>query len=101
MLREKLSEVGALLIFDEVKTARHGPAGIQGMLGIEPDLTTLGKYIGGGLPTGAFGGPADVMAHFNPKQKGALAHAGIRRRLPLPLPAAASGRSSRSAGAGP
>jgi len=76
MLREKTSEVGALLIFDEVKTARHGPAGIQGMLGIEPDLTTLGKYIGGGLPTGAFGGPAEVMAHFNPKQKGALAHAG-------------------------
>ena len=76
MLREKTSEVGALLIFDEVKTARHGPAGIQGMLGIKPDLTTLGKYIGGGLPTGAFGGPAEVMAHFNPKQKGALAHAG-------------------------
>ena len=76
MLREKTAEVGALLIFDEVKTARHGPAGIQGLLGIEPDLTTLGKFIGGGLPTGAFGGPAHVMAHFNPKQKGTLAHAG-------------------------
>jgi glutamate-1-semialdehyde 2,1-aminomutase len=76
MLREKTAEVGALLIFDEVKTARHGPAGIQGLLGIEPDLTTLGKFIGGGLPTGAFGGPGHVMAHFNPKQKGTLAHAG-------------------------
>jgi glutamate-1-semialdehyde 2,1-aminomutase len=76
MLREKTAEVGALLIFDEVKTARHGPAGIQGLLGIEPDLTTLGKFIGGGLPTGAFGGPAHVMAHFNPKQQGTLAHAG-------------------------
>jgi glutamate-1-semialdehyde 2,1-aminomutase len=76
MLREKTQETGALLIFDEVKTARHGPAGIQGMLGIEPDLTTLGKYIGGGLPTGAFGGSAEIMAHFDPKRKGALAHAG-------------------------
>ena len=76
MLRRKTEEVGALLIFDEVKTSRLGPAGIQGMVGIKPDLTTLGKFIGGGLPTGAFGGSAEVMAHFNPKQQGALAHAG-------------------------
>ncbi len=76
MLRQKTAEVDALLIFDEVKTARLGPAGIQGMVGIKPDLTTLGKFIGGGLPTGAFGGSAEVMARFNPKQKGALSHAG-------------------------
>ncbi len=76
MLRRKTEEVGAMLIFDEVKTSRLGPAGIQGMVGIKPDLTTLGKFIGGGMPTGAFGGSAEVMAHFNPKQKGALAHAG-------------------------
>ena len=76
MLRQKTAETGALLIFDEVKTARLGPSGIQGMVDIKPDLTTLGKFIGGGLPTGAFGGSADVMAQFNPKQPGALAHAG-------------------------
>jgi len=76
MLRRTTKEVGALLIFDEVKTARLGAAGIQGMLGIEPDITTLGKFIGGGMPTGAFGGSAEVMAHFNPKKSGALAHAG-------------------------
>ena len=76
VLRQKTSETGALLIFDEVKTARIGPAGIQGMVDIKPDLTTLGKFIGGGLPTGAFGGSAEVMARFNPKQPGALAHAG-------------------------
>jgi glutamate-1-semialdehyde 2,1-aminomutase len=76
MLRQKTSETGALLIFDEVKTARLGPAGIQGMVDIKPDLTTLGKFIGGGLPTGAFGGSAEVMARFNPRQPGALAHAG-------------------------
>jgi glutamate-1-semialdehyde 2,1-aminomutase len=76
MLREKTTETGAMLIFDEVKTARHGPSGIQGMVGINPDLTTLGKFIGGGLPTGAFGGSAELMAHFDPKRSGGLAHAG-------------------------
>jgi len=76
MLRRMTKEIGAMLIFDEVKTARLGPAGTQGMLGIDPDMTTLGKFIGGGLPTGAFGGSADVMAHYNPRLDGSLAHAG-------------------------
>ena len=76
MLREKTKAMGALLIFDEVKTARLGPAGVHGMVGIMPDLTTMGKFIGGGLPTGAFGGSAEIMAQFNPKRQGALAHAG-------------------------
>ncbi len=75
-LRRMTQEVGALLIFDEVKTARIGPAGIQGLLGIEPDLTALGKFIGGGLPTGAFGGKAEFMAHYNPKLQGSWNHAG-------------------------
>jgi glutamate-1-semialdehyde 2,1-aminomutase len=76
MLRRATRDVGALLIFDEVKTARLGPAGTQGILGIVPDLTTLGKFIGGGLTTGAFGGTAEVMAHFNPKLPGNWNHAG-------------------------
>jgi len=76
MLREMTREVGALLIFDEVKSARLGPAGIQGSMGIEPDLTSLGKFIGGGLPTGAFGGNAEYMAHYNPKLPGGWNHAG-------------------------
>ena len=76
MLRRVTRDVGALLIFDEVKTARLGPAGTQGILGIVPDLTTLGKFIGGGLTTGAFGGTAEVMAHFNPKLQGNWNHAG-------------------------
>jgi glutamate-1-semialdehyde 2,1-aminomutase len=76
MLRQKTTEFGILLIFDEIKTARLGSAGVQGMLGIAPDLTTLGKFIGGGLPTGAFGGSAEIMAQFNPRLQGALAHAG-------------------------
>ena len=76
MLRRATREAGALLIFDEVKTSRIGPAGMQGMLGIDPDLTTLGKFIGGGLPIGAFGGSAEIMAHFNPKHQDHWNHAG-------------------------
>jgi glutamate-1-semialdehyde 2,1-aminomutase len=76
MLRDLTAEVGALLIFDEVKTARIGPHGTQGILGIVPDLVSLGKFIGGGLPTGAFGGKAEYMAHYNPKLPGSWNHAG-------------------------
>ena len=57
-------------------TSRTGPGGLQGRLGITPDLTTLGKYIGGGSSFGAFGGRADVMALFDPARPGALPHAG-------------------------
>ena len=61
-LREQCDAHGALLIFDEVMTGfRVGPQGVQGLSGIRPDLTTLGKVIGGGMPMGAFGGRKDVM----------------------------------------
>jgi glutamate-1-semialdehyde 2,1-aminomutase len=76
MLRERTREVGALLIFDEIKTARLGPAGVQGMLDITPDFTTLGKFIAGGLPTGAFGGRAELMARFDPRHGKGWNHAG-------------------------
>ncbi len=76
MLRRKTSEYDTVLIFDEIKTARHGASGMQGMMGIEPDLTTLGKFIAGGLPTGAFGGRSAIMDHFNPKLDSKLVHAG-------------------------
>jgi glutamate-1-semialdehyde 2,1-aminomutase len=76
MLRRVTREVGALLIFDEVKTARIGPGGCHGMLGFNPDLVTLGKFIGGGHPIGAFGGSAEVMKHYNPKLPGRWNHAG-------------------------
>lgn len=76
MLRDEASAAKALLIFDEVMTSRLGPGGLQRELGIRPDLTTLGKYLGGGMSFGAFGGRADVMAYFDPTRNGALAHAG-------------------------
>ena len=76
MLRECTKDVGALLIFDEVKTARLGAAGVQGMLDVTPDFTTLGKFIAGGLPTGAFGGRAELMARFDPRHGRGWNHAG-------------------------
>ncbi len=66
-LREACEQSGCVLIFDEVMTGfRVHPAGAQGLYGIRPDLTTLGKIIGGGLPVGAFGGRADIMARLAP-----------------------------------
>ena len=66
-MRRLCSERGALLIFDEVMTGfRVGPGCAQGRYGIRPDLTTLGKVIGGGMPVGAFGGRRDVMEKIAP-----------------------------------
>ncbi|MGI9322597.1 MAG: glutamate-1-semialdehyde 2,1-aminomutase [Pseudomonadales bacterium] len=65
--RELCTKHGAVLIFDEVMTGfRVGPGGAQGLYGVTPDLTTLGKIIGGGMPVGAFGGRADIMAAIAP-----------------------------------
>ena len=75
-LRETTRQTGALLIFDEVMTSRTGPGGLQERLEVLPDLTTLGKYIGGGASFGAFGGRTDVMGLFDPGRPGALPHAG-------------------------
>ncbi|MCU0897424.1 MAG: glutamate-1-semialdehyde 2,1-aminomutase [Burkholderiales bacterium] len=66
-MRELCTKHGAVLIFDEVMTGfRVGPQGAQGLYGIRPDLTTLGKVIGGGMPVGAFGGRRDVMEKIAP-----------------------------------
>ncbi len=75
-LRKLADETGALLIFDEVMTSRLAPGGLQSVVGVTPDLTTLGKYIGGGMSFGAFGGRADIMALFDPSRPDALPHAG-------------------------
>ncbi|MEC8267172.1 MAG: glutamate-1-semialdehyde 2,1-aminomutase [Pseudomonadota bacterium] len=66
-MRELCTEHGAILIFDEVMTGfRFGTHCAQGHLGIDPDLTCLGKVIGGGMPVGAFGGKKEIMAHISP-----------------------------------
>ncbi|KAI1281175.1 class III aminotransferase [Xylaria sp. FL0933] len=69
-LRRRADELGALLIFDEVMTSRmYAGRGIQSELEVWPDLTTLGKYLGGGMSFGAFGGREDVMALFDPRAR--------------------------------
>lgn len=66
-LRELCTEHQSVLIFDEVMTGfRAGPQGVQGLTGIKPDMTTLAKVIGGGMPVGAFGGRADIMDTIAP-----------------------------------
>ena len=75
-LRDATQERGALLIFDEVMTSRLAYGGMQEVLGIHADLTTLGKYVGGGLAFGAFGGRRDLLERFDPSRPDALQHAG-------------------------
>jgi glutamate-1-semialdehyde 2,1-aminomutase len=66
-LRDQCSAFGAILILDEVMTGfRVAKGGAQSLFGIEPDLTTLGKVVGGGMPAAAFGGRADIMASIAP-----------------------------------
>jgi glutamate-1-semialdehyde 2,1-aminomutase len=81
-VRALTREYGALLIFDEVMTGfRVARGGAQVLYGIDPDLTTLGKIMGGGLPMGAFGGRADIMAHVAPE--GGVYQAGTLSGNPL------------------
>jgi glutamate-1-semialdehyde 2,1-aminomutase len=75
-LRALADETGALLIFDEVMTSRLAPGGLQQVHGIHADLTTLGKYVGGGMSFGAFGGRADLMERFDPRRPDGFQHAG-------------------------
>lgn len=75
-LRRRCDESGALLIFDEVMTSRMSAGGLQQRTGLMPDLTTLGKYLAGGMTFGAFGGRSDVMAAFDPARGGTLTHGG-------------------------
>ena len=85
-LRDQTAADGALLIFDEVITGfRVAHGGAQARFGITPDLTTLGKIVGGGMPVGAYGGRADVMAHIAPE--GPVYQAGTLSGHPLTMAA--------------
>ncbi len=85
-LREITRKHGALLIFDEVITGfRVSLSGAQGLYGVEPDLTCLGKIIGGGLPVGAYGGKAEIMAHIAPE--GPVYQAGTLSGNPIAVAA--------------
>ncbi|OOQ81793.1 acetylornithine aminotransferase [Penicillium brasilianum] len=76
-LRESATKIGAVLIFDEVVTSRLHYHGIQGAWNIKPDMTTVGKYLGGGFPFGAFGGSSKIMDRFDSADKSiAIQHSG-------------------------
>ena len=87
----KRRRVGALLILDEVMTSRLAPGGLQSVAGVKPDLTTLGKYIGGGMSFGAFGGRAEIMDLFDPRRADALPHAGTFNNNVLTMTAGLTG----------
>lgn len=88
MLREETEKAGALLIYDEVYSFRLGYRGAQGEVGVTPDLTAMGKLIGGGLPVGAVGGRADVMeAVFDPRNKPKIVHGGTFNANPMTMAA--------------
>ncbi len=85
-LRELTAAAGSLLVFDEVMTGfRVHPGGAQTLYGVTPDLTTLGKVIGGGLPVGAYGGRADIMELIAPA--GPVYQAGTLSGNPLAMTA--------------
>ncbi|MBN9089498.1 MAG: aminotransferase class III-fold pyridoxal phosphate-dependent enzyme [Reyranella sp.] len=91
MLREETWSHDITLIFDEVMTSRLSPGGLQAKLGVTPDMTTLGKYIGGGMSFGAFGGRREIMELFDPTKPDHLPHAGTFNNNVLTMAAGAAG----------
>ncbi|MBX3706143.1 MAG: aminotransferase class III-fold pyridoxal phosphate-dependent enzyme [Pseudomonadales bacterium] len=90
-LREATARHGIVLIFDEVMTSRLAPGGLHSVLGVQPDLLCLGKYLGGGLSFGAFGGRAEIMARFDPARPDAFGHAGTFNNNVLSMAAGIAG----------
>jgi glutamate-1-semialdehyde 2,1-aminomutase len=90
MLRETTRRLGIILIFDEVVSFRIAAGGAQEYFGVSPDLTCLGKLIGGGFPLGAFGGRADIMALFDPTHgPPPIPHPGSHNANPIGMVAGA------------
>ncbi len=96
-LQNIAQENGVLLIIDEVISFRLSRGGAQQVFDVKPDLTAMGKTIGGGLPVGAFGGREDVMAVFSPKQKRPAHHSGTFVATPLAAAAGIAGLKEMTA----
>ncbi|WP_432842257.1 aspartate aminotransferase family protein [Dactylosporangium sp. CA-092794] len=90
-VREVTTRHGIVLILDEVMTSRLAPGGLQGVHGVRPDLTTFGKYLGGGFSFGAFGGARDLMGRYDPASNGAITHPGTFNNNVLSMAAGAAG----------
>jgi glutamate-1-semialdehyde 2,1-aminomutase len=82
---------GAILVFDEVQTSRLAPGGLQATYRVRPDITTLGKYIGGGLSMGAVGGRADLIDRLDPGRPDRISHAGTFNNNTLSMVAGLAG----------
>jgi glutamate-1-semialdehyde 2,1-aminomutase len=90
-LRQAASELGIILIFDEVMSSRLSSGGLQAATGVTPDMTTLGKYLGGGASFGAFGGRSDIMDRYDPEKPGYWPHAGTFNNNVLSMAAGLTG----------
>jgi glutamate-1-semialdehyde 2,1-aminomutase len=97
-LRRQTTRLGALFIVDEVMASRLGPHGYCATVGIRPDLITFGKYIGGGMTFGAFGGRKDIMSLFDPS-KSSLQHPGTYNNNIVTMAAGIAGLDIYDAGA--
>jgi glutamate-1-semialdehyde 2,1-aminomutase len=91
MLREETEANGIALVFDEVMTSRLSPGGMQARTGVTPDLTSFGKYVGGGLTFGAFGGRERFMERLDPFRPDALLHSGTYNNNVLTMAAGVAG----------
>ena len=90
MLRDFTEDNGSLLIFDEVISFRVAPGGAQETYGVTPDLTSLGKIVGGGFPVGAFGGRKEIMDLYDPTRGPRVSHAGTFNANPVTMVAGAT-----------
>lgn len=90
-LREEADRHGIMLVFDEVMTSRLAPGGLHAKLGLRPDLVAFGKYLGGGVGFGAFGGSRDLMQRLDPTRPDALSHSGTYNNNVLTMAAGIAG----------
>ncbi|MFN4090429.1 MAG: aspartate aminotransferase family protein [Alphaproteobacteria bacterium] len=90
-IRDATARHGVVMIFDEVMSSRLAPGGFQSVLGVTPDMMTMGKYLGGGLSFGAFGGRRDLMQRFDPARPDAFGHAGTFNNNVLSMSAGIAG----------
>jgi glutamate-1-semialdehyde 2,1-aminomutase len=90
-LRQEADRHGILLVFDEVMTSRLAPGGLHGKLGVRPDLVAFGKYLGGGVSFGAFGGRRAIMQRLDPTRPDGLTHSGTYNNNVLSMAAGIAG----------
>jgi len=90
-LREETDRHGIVLVFDEVMTSRLAPGGLHGKLGLRPDLVAFGKYLGGGVSFGAFGGKRGLMQRLDPTRADGLTHSGTYNNNVLTMAAGIAG----------